>query len=298
MASKRNGSMQIIISSMFFGALPLLTKIGYDGGANAETMLAIRFILASVLVWGYLLLTRTRIKVTLKELVVFALVAVFGFGMMAYTYFNAFYYIPSSMAAMIMFCYPAVVTFASSVMLKSRITRAKIIALIMVTGGAIVMSWGDLAFNLKGILFALASMLLYSIYILYLGSKYTFNKEPKVLTGFIILFVAIFFIIFGSVRGQINLNIQNSSWIAALAMAIFSTFLAIMLFYAGVKKIGPAVSSIISTMEPLTAVFLGVFILHEQLKLVQWLGALLIILGVIYVQIPGPKPKIDWKSRI
>ena len=298
MQSKRLGSVQIIFASVFFGALPLLSKIAYSGGANAETLLTVRFILASVLIWGYLLVTRTQVQVTLKQLAIIAVVAVCGFGLMAYTYFNAFYYITSSMAAMIMFCYPVMVTFISALWLKNGINRTKIIALIMVTLGGILMIGGNGSFNLKGVLFALCSMFLYSVYIIYLGSPYTFDKEPKVLSGFIIFFATIFFVILGSVRGQLSFNLEPQAWGAAVTMAIFSTFLAIMIFYAGVKKIGPTVAAIVSTVEPLTAVILGVVILHEHMFLKQWLGALLIIIGVIYVQMPGPKPKIDWKSRI
>lgn len=296
--SKRQGSIQIILASLLFGALPLLSRLGYRGGANAVTLLAVRFSISTVLIWSYLLWTKTKIKVDLKQLVIFALVAIFGYGAMAYSYFNSFHYIPSSMAAMIMFTYPVLVTYFSALLLKSPITRRKLIALILVTIGAISMAWGDISFNLLGILLAGIAALCYACYIVYLGSPYTYQQDPKVLTAFIILFAAIFFLVFGAVRGELIFDLQPLAWWSVLIMSIFSTVIAIMAFYAGVQKIGPALAAIISTVEPLTALCLAILFLGEQMSLSQWLGAVLIIIGVIFVQMPQPKPKVDWKARV
>lgn len=298
MQQNKLGSLQIIIASICFGALPLLTRIGYAGGANAVTLLAVRFSVASVLIWAYLFLTKTEIKVNLKQVAVFALVAVLGYGVMAYSYFNSFHYIPSAMSAMIMFIYPVIVTYLAAVLLKRPITRAKVFALLLVTTGAIMMSAGEIAFNLIGIGLALTSAFTYAFYILYLGSKYTFEQEPKVLTAFIILFAAIFFTGLGVVQGQLTFEMSTSAWVAVIVMAVFSTVVAIMVFYAGVQKIGPATAAIISTVEPLTALVFGLAILGETMGALQWVGALFILAGVTYVQIPAPKPKINWKARV
>lgn len=293
------GSLQIMISSACFGALPLLTKISYDGGANVVTILAIRFLLASCIIWPYLWWTKTKIRVTLKQLAVFAIMGIFGYGLMAATYFTALHYIPSSMAAMIMFVYPVLVTYFSSLLFRSPITRRKVIALLLVSGGAIIMTWGGrIAFHPLGVLLALTAAFVYAIYIVYLGSQYTFQQEPKVLTAFLILFSAVFFTVLGMIRGELVLSLDISAWQAIIFMAIASTVFAIMVFYSGVRKIGPSVAAIISTVEPVTALVLGLVVLGEQLSSNQWLGAVLILIGVIYVQLPKAKPKIDWKARI
>lgn len=293
------GSLQIVLSSACFGALPLLTKISYDGGANVVTILAVRFLIASCIIWPYIWVTKTKIEVNLKQLAVFAVMGIFGYGVMAATYFISLHYIPSSMAAMIMFVYPVLVTYFSTLVLKSRITRGKVIALLLVSGGAIIMAWGGgLAFHPLGVILALTAAFFYALYIVYLGSRFTYQQEPKVLAAFLILFSGIFFTLFGIVRGDLNLNIDISAWQAIIFMAIVSTVFAIMVFYSGVRKIGPSVAAIISTVEPVTALILGLLVLGEKLCFNQWMGAFLIVIGVIYVQLPKAKTKIDWKTRI
>lgn len=298
MQRNKLGSFQIIIASICFGALPLLTRIGYAGGANATTLLAIRFMIAAALLWGYLWVTGTKIQTTWKQVAVFFTVGIGGFGVMAYTYFNSFLYIPSSMAAVIMFTYPVIVTYLSAVFLETRITGGQIIALILVTSGAIVMSSGEMTFHLVGILLACTSAVFYAMYIVYLGSSLTFRQEPKVLSAFITLAVAIFFTAFGAIRGELHFNLTGTAWTAVILMSIFSTVVAIMVFYAGVQKVGSSTAAIISTVEPVTALVLGITVLGESVTVMRLLGAVLIFAGVLYVQLPTRKPKIDWKARI
>ncbi len=291
MQKSTKGSLQIILASMCFGALPLLTKIAYHGGANATTILTIRFSVASIMIWSYLLLTKTKIEVTLKQLAVFATASILGYGIMAYCYFTSFHYIPSSMAAMILFTYPIIVNYLSAIFLKTPITKAKVIALLLVISGAIIMSWGQLDFQPIGILLAILTTLLYSFYIFFLGTPLTFGQEPKVLSGFIILFSAIFFIITGGLSNDIHFDITISAWGGIIFMAIVSTVFAILLFNAGVKKIGSDLASILGGVEPITAFFLGIILLGEHATINEWFGAILIVVGVTYIQFKKPKEK-------
>lgn len=279
------GSVQIGLASMCFGLLPLLTSLGYRGGANAITILAIRFTVASVLLWGYIWLTKKKFTVTVKQLVVFAIAAILGYGIMAWCYFTSFKYIPSSMSAMILFTYPVIVTYLSSVFLKARITPATILALVLVTVGGVMMTWGQVSFNLLGIFFAVATTVLYSSYIVFLGSPLTFGQDPQVLTAFIVLFAAIFCTGLGAATGELTFDLTPSAWGAIIFMAVMVTVVAMMLFYAGVQKIGPSLASILGNIEPITAFLLGLVILGEKASVNQWLGSGLILVGVLYVQL-------------
>lgn len=283
------GSIQIVLASMCFGTLPLLTSIGYKGGATAMTILAIRFTVASILLWSYLWVKKVEIRVTAKQLVIFALAAIFGYGIMAWCYFTSFKFIPSSMSAMILFTYPVIVTYLSSIFLKSPITIKTVIALVLVTAGGVMMTWGQLAFNIIGILLAITNTVLYAGYIVFLGSPLTFGQDSKVLTAFIVLFAAIFCTGMGLLTGDLNLAITPSAWLGIIIMAIMVTVVAMMLFYAGVQKIGPTLASILGNIEPITAFLIGLLILGETASARQWLGSGLILVGVLYVQLAKSK---------
>jgi drug/metabolite transporter (DMT)-like permease len=70
-------------------------------------------------------------------------------------------------------------------------------------------------------------------------------------------------------------------WVAVLAIALFSTVLAFVTFFAGLKRIGPTTASTLSTFEPIVAVALAAFVLGETITPVQALGGVLILFAVI-----------------
>ncbi|HEX8433589.1 EamA family transporter, partial [Archangium sp.] len=60
----------------------------------------------------------------------------------------------------------------------------------------------------------------------------------------------------------------------------------VLTFFAGMEKVGPVVTSLLSTVEPLVAVLLGAFFLGERLSLLQGVGGLLILTAVILLARP------------
>jgi drug/metabolite transporter (DMT)-like permease len=74
-------------------------------------------------------------------------------------------------------------------------------------------------------------------------------------------------------------------WLAAIA--VVCTVVAVSLFFAGLKRVGPTRASIISTAEPLTAVLLAFAVFGESMTLLQLAGGALVVGGVLRVSTPG-----------
>jgi drug/metabolite transporter (DMT)-like permease len=60
-------------------------------------------------------------------------------------------------------------------------------------------------------------------------------------------------------------------------LALFSTALAIAAFVAGLARVGPTLAAILSTLEPVITIGLGVAFLHETLQGNTVLGGMLIL---------------------
>lgn len=298
MKSNQRGRIQVIISAICFGTLPLLTQIGLTGGGNIISILAYRFSIAALLLWGYIWINKIKVNVTAKQVRLFALMAFFGYGLMSFGYFQALKYIPSYMTVMLFFTYPIIVTILSYFLLDSPITKMKLLILVTVSIGIFLISWGQLSFQPMGIVLALLAALFYGVYIIFLGSSHTKHLRPEVLMAFVILFCAIFYIGLGAFTGQLTLAINSTGWISIIVMALFSTVLAMLLFYVGIQNVGPSTAAIISTVEPITAFMLGVVVLGESVDLMKLVGALLILVGVVYIKMPQRRKKIDWKARV
>ena len=62
-----------------------------------------------------------------------------------------------------------------------------------------------------------------------------------------------------------------------VAIAVVSTVVAMIAFFGGLKRVGPAVASIASTLEPVVTVALAWIILGESLAPIQIVGGALVL---------------------
>jgi len=68
--------------------------------------------------------------------------------------------------------------------------------------------------------------------------------------------------------------------------ALVSTVAGICLFFAGLRRVGPAAASILSTLEPVVAVALAFAAFGESLGAAQLAGGALVLLAVLVVRAP------------
>jgi drug/metabolite transporter (DMT)-like permease len=71
--------------------------------------------------------------------------------------------------------------------------------------------------------------------------------------------------------------VDMSGWWAIAAIAMVSTVVAMLAFFAGLKRVGPAVASIASTLEPVVTTVLAWLLLGEALTPLQLAGGALVL---------------------
>jgi len=69
-------------------------------------------------------------------------------------------------------------------------------------------------------------------------------------------------------------------WLATLGVGLVGTVFAMLAFFAGLTRLGPTDSSVVSTLEPVVTAVLGVIVLHEGLSALQVAGAVLVLAAV------------------
>jgi drug/metabolite transporter (DMT)-like permease len=82
-------------------------------------------------------------------------------------------------------------------------------------------------------------------------------------------------------------SIPAEAWPPIVGIGAVATFLAIQGFYAGAQRIGAAQAALLSTIEPLWTIGLAAILLHETLSPIQLAGGALILVGVVVAQ-TGP----------
>lgn len=133
------------------------------------------------------------------------------------------------------------------------------------------------------------------------------SSKAKLFYGDLLDFgiTALLFLIQGLASNNIIMELTPKALFYTLNLSIWSSFVAVVLFFNGLKRIGPGNASLLSTLEPLTGVVVGVLVLHETLDLKSLLAMLLILGSVFTVVQHKAAPKGDlpatepvWKTTL
>ncbi len=285
------GSFLVLISAAGFGIMGIAAKIAYAEGANAIFVLLMRYIIAALLMWLYNIATgRTRQALVDKGQLarLFVLGGVFYF-VVSMCFFLSLHYIPACLASMGLYLYPVFVNVYMFAFMKEKMGVKQLLALGMAFLGTVLMVWAPgIYVNFFGVLLALTAAVCYAAYIIMLGGDFAkplHDIDPIIVSAYIITSSALSMLITFFFTGQPYTGITAKGWGAITAIAFFSTALAIITFYLGVKEVGPSRAAILSTFEPVVTVTLGVFVLREDLSMVQFVGMLLVITAVVLINL-------------
>jgi drug/metabolite transporter (DMT)-like permease len=283
---KFKGELLILMSSTGFSLMPIFAKLAYAGGASTSTVLTFRFLFAFIMLWVYIFIRGYNYKVTSKQLKLLAVLGGLLYAGSALTLFSSYKFISAGLSEVLIFTYPAMVLVISIIAYKEKLELNKVFAIILsAIGTALVAYVPGQAFSLKGVGLALIAAFFYALYVAFIGYKEFKSIHPVVMTGYVVLFAAIVFIIYGFINGSVSFNFKASSWIYMLLLSFMSTSMAILTFCQGSKMIGVTKASIISTVEPVEAIIFGAVILGERLTFYMILGAIITIMAVISIHI-------------
>ncbi len=285
-----SGYLLVAMSALGFSFKSILVKYAYGYGADAMTLMLMRLGIAApfFITVLFVLEGKNGFQITIKEALTFAFMGIMGIGGAMFFSFYSLEFIDASLSTLVVFTYPAVTTVMLMIFMREKVTSARFISLLLTFTGLSMVVRVDktalLYLNGKGIVFALIASLCFAIYNT-LSEKMIKNVSPVYLTSYCSVFLfAFFFAMFG------NRSFPDSPqvWAAASLLGIFSGFIPFLLFMYGVRKIGAGRSVIISSLGPVFTVLWTYLFLGERLDIIQIVGMMIIILGVILLKLKSP----------
>ena len=286
MKRKLIGTINGIIASTSYGTNPLFALPLYAVGIGANSVLFYRYAFA-VIIYGLWLhfVKKVSLNISLKELFPLMILGIF-FSLSSLTLFDAFKYIDAGIACTILFIYPVLVAIIMSIFFKEKITKTTIISILLTSTGIGLLYNGKTGTTLNphGILVVFLSALLYAIYIVGVKKIKTIQHINHSKMSFYIIFFGLLVYIY-NLRFHENLQIIDKPilWLLPIGLAIFPTIISIETINISIKLIGSTTTAILGALEPLTAIFFGVLVFHEQLTLRIISGVILILLGVFLI---------------
>ncbi len=277
-ANRAIGVLLIIISAISFGVMPVFARLAYASGADPITVLLLRFGIAAVVMLLIMFASKTPFPrgLVLLELVLLGAIGYVGESL---AYFIALTMVSPGLVALLLYIYPALVTALSAVFLKEHLTMPRVFALFLALSGTALTIQITSGGSFVGILLGIAAAVDYAIYIL-LGSRIVRRSGSVGSTAIIIASTAVVYAIIAPLHGMVFPG-SALGWVAVLAIALVSTVVSFVSFFAGLKRIGPTTASTLSTFEPIVAVALAAVVLGETITPLQALGGALILIAVV-----------------
>ena len=273
------GSLLVLLSAFGFGTLAIFALYAYQGGVNVTSLLFVRFCLASLCFFAYLLKGRFGIKVNTKQLGLLATLGVF-YVSASICYLSALRYIPASLNAFIHYIYPAFVCFLSLVFNREAFTLKTGLSLgLAMCGLMLILGTSFQGANLMGSLLSLGAAAAYSFYII-ICQRLLKHLSPKLMSAYVTFFAALSLLLLQVILEQkIQFNFAPTSWVFILSIVLFATIIPIVLFMRGLQFLGSNRAAILCMTEPLFTVGLAVILFRDRLTLLQLAGGFLVLFG-------------------
>ncbi len=280
------GVLLCLVSATCFAALGIFGKLAYDADVGVLTLLTVRFAMAAA-GFGVLTLAVPGARVRMSRRIVLIALGLGGIGYAAQAglFFAALQHVDVSLLSLLLYTYPVLVTVASIALGRDRATRRRMAALAAATGGValVLIGAGSGSADAIGVTMGIGAALAYTAYILVADS--VIAEVPPLAFSTVMATGA--FATFASVSlatGALDLGFATVGWVWLACLAVISTIVAVLSFFAGLRRVGPSNASILSTFEPPVTVLLAFVVFGEQLGAVQLVGGALVLSAVVLLQ--------------
>lgn len=274
-----------IISSATFGLIPLFALPALRAGVGLESVMLYRFGISTLAIGGYLLFRKESLRINEKEAITLFFLGVF-YAFTALFLTASYMYIPSGVATTIHFLYPVVVSAVMILFFRERVSKTVMGASVLALVGVWMLSSGESggSVSLKGLAFVLSTVVTYALYIVGVNKSIVAKMDGLKMTFYVLLSSSIVFILNLLFTGKglapiPDFEIGINLFMLALIPTLVSDFTLIL----AIQHIGSTRTAVLGCMEPVTAVVMGVLVLHEQMGFVQCAGIGVILLAVTFV---------------
>jgi len=275
------GTMQIVLAAICWGTLGIFSTYLSQVGFSSWQITILRIVTAAII--GIVMLPKIWIdltKLSLNQWVGLGLQSLIGVLGMTVCYLFAVLHVGAGTAVALLYTAPIFSLVFSHLLLDERITyKAALLSVIAVIGVGMT-TMGSGTEGVWGIAIGLLSGVCYSLYGV-LGKRAMHHKQSAPLVFFTsILFSAIVLLFIPTTYTTYYqlIELPTISWIYVLGLSFVGTIAPFALYTKALEKLPATRASVFTIVEPLTAIFLAVLLLHQMLAGIQYMGIVLILL--------------------
>ncbi|MCF8166199.1 MAG: DMT family transporter [Rhodoferax sp.] len=290
------GLLMAGLGSILFSGKAILIKLAFGYGANAETLIALRMLMALPLFWGiYWWQARRQVMspLTLKDQIKIFSLGFMGYFLSSYLDFLGLQYISVGLERIVLYLTPTIVLLISYFVLNKSISRLQWYALAVGYLGVIVVfiqdasSTGSMA--LLGMLLVFASACSYAIYMI--GSGEMVRRVGSVrLVVYASSASALMSVIQILIYDPAAVFVQAPQiyWLSLLNASL-CTVIPMLLIMIAINRIGSPLVAQAGILGPVSTLFMGWIVLSEPITWLQ-IGGMGLVMGAMWLLVRNDAP--------
>ncbi|MBI3898326.1 MAG: DMT family transporter [Gammaproteobacteria bacterium] len=274
-----------------FSAKGILAKLIYahDPAIDAITVISLRMLfslpLFVVIAW-YVGRGQRAMTLTGGEWIRVIVLGMLGYYVASFLDFWGLRYLSASLERLVLYLYPTMVVLLSALLERRPIRGADVGALVLSYAGIGVAVGGEVTLAsrhlLLGTALVLASAATFAVFMVRSG-RLIVRLGSLRYTAYAMIAACGATLAHFAVAHDVAVLMHVDAYVYGVlaTMALFSTVLPVFFMTAGIRRLGAARTSIVGAVGPIAALVFAHWLLDEALTLLQLIGAVLVLSGVV-----------------
>ena len=294
---KKLAPFLVILAGCLWGTMGIFVRHLNAIGLEAMEIVEARAALTAVSMFAALVLfRRDLLRVNIRDLWVFAGGGIVSVILFNFCYFQTIQRASLSTAAILLYTSPVFVLLLSVPLFGEKLTKKKILCLMMAITGCALASGlaGGMALSPMTLLFGLGSGFGYGLYSIF--SRFALQKgyHPITITAYIFLFGALGGLPltdFGQLIRVAGADWNNLAYLGTYTLV--TTIVPYVAYTTGLQQVENGVAAVLACIEPVMATVFGIFFFSEMPDLSGWLGILLVLIALTALNLQPKKEQSE-----
>ena len=294
---KKLAPFLVILAGCLWGTMGIFVRHLNAIGLEAMEIVEARAALTAAAMFAALVLfRRDLLRVNIRDLWVFAGGGIVSVILFNFCYFQTIQRASLSTAAILLYTSPVFVLLLSVLLFGEKLTKKKILCLMMAITGCALASGlaGGMALSPMTLLFGLGSGFGYGLYSIFYRFALQKGYHPITITAYIFLFGALGGIPLTDFGQLIRVAGADGSNLAYLgAYTLVTTIVPYISYTTGLQQVENGVAAVLACIEPVMATVFGIFFFSEMPDLSGWLGILLVLIALTALNLQPKKEQSE-----
>lgn len=276
MSTKQKGIVFTVIATVIFGITPAIGKLSYALGNNGIQLSFLRHLIVLPLFFLIVVYRKESFRLT-KQQASDVIKVGLGSALTIVTLYSSYSFIGVGSATVLHFLYPLFVVLLNFFFYNQKLNMKQMLCLVIAIAG--VFCFVDPSFDsMIGFFLAVISGVFFAYYMVGMDHSTIRQLSPYVFNFYLVLLNVVFIFILALLTNSFH-AMPIEGYLLSGIVAILTSLIGVVLLQKGIYCLGASLTAILSTLEPMTSVVVGILFLNETMTFLKVIGCILVLIS-------------------